>query len=78
MFGRDYQFWMGGRHATKMQKYTDDPSALDDGGFWAVLVTFEGQYHFAKFKNVQEAHFPNHLGVFWRGLGEHLCKSLIT
>jgi para-aminobenzoate synthetase component 1 len=58
MFGRDYQFWMGNRHATKMQKYTDDPSCLDDGGFWAVLVTFEGQYHFAKFKKVVDAPFP--------------------
>jgi para-aminobenzoate synthetase component 1 len=58
MFGRDFQFWMGDRHATKMQKYTDDPSCLDDGGFWAVLVTFEGYYHFAKFKKVEEAPFP--------------------
>ena len=41
-----------------MQKYTDDPSCLEDGGFWAVLVTFEGQYHFAKFKKVQDAPFP--------------------
>lgn len=58
MFGRDYQFWMGDRHAWKLLKYTDDPSHLDDGGFWAVLITFEGQYHFAKFKKVERAPFP--------------------
>jgi len=58
MFGRDYQFWMGNRHATKMKKLTDDPSELDDGNFWAVLVTFEGEYHFAQFKNVEDAPFP--------------------
>jgi para-aminobenzoate synthetase component 1 len=58
MFGSDYQFWMGNRHATKMKKFTDDPSHLDDGNFWAVLVTFEGDYHFAQFKNVVDAPFP--------------------
>jgi para-aminobenzoate synthetase component 1 len=58
MFGRDYQFWMGNRHATKMKKFTDDPSELDDGNFWAVLTTFEGQYHFAQFKKVEEFPFP--------------------
>lgn len=57
MFGRDYQFWMGGRHATKMQDFTDDPRVLEDGGFWAVMITFEGKYHFAKFKKVIDAPF---------------------
>ena len=58
MFGRDYQFWMGNRLATKMKKFTDDPSELDDGNFWAVLTTFEGKYHFAQFKKVVESPFP--------------------
>lgn len=57
MFGRDYQFWMGNRHATKMKEFTDDPSCLEDGGFWAVMITFEGKYHFAKFKKVVDAPF---------------------
>lgn len=59
MFGRGYQFWMGNRLATKMKKFTSDPSELDDGNFWAVLITFEGEYHFAQFKNVEEAPFPS-------------------
>jgi para-aminobenzoate synthetase component 1 len=57
MFGRDYQFWMGNRHATKIKEFTDDPSCLEDGGFWAVMITFEGKYHFAKFKKVVDAPF---------------------
>ena len=40
-----------------MQEFTDDPRALEDGGFWAVMITFEGKYHFAKFKKVVEAPF---------------------
>ena len=65
MFGRDYQFWMGDRHATKMQDFTDDPASLEDGGFWAVMITFEGKYHFAKFKKVVDAPF---VGSEWKVL----------
>ncbi len=65
MFGRDYQFWMGNRHATKMQDFTDDPASLEDGGFWAVMITFEGKYHFAKFKKVVDAPF---VGSDWKVL----------
>ena len=65
MFGRDYQFWMGNRHATKMQDFTDDPADLEDGGFWAVMITFEGKYHFAKFKKVVDAPFA---GSDWKVL----------
>ena len=65
MLGRDYQFWMGNRHATKMQDFTDDPAALEDGGFWAVMITFEGKYHFAKFKKVVDAPF---VGSDWKVL----------
>lgn len=58
MFGRDYQFWMGGLHATRFAEVTSDPSRLDDGNFWAILTTFEGEYHFARFKKVREEAFP--------------------
>lgn len=52
-FNSDYQFWMGGIHATRLAEVTDDPSRLTDGNFWAVLATFEGKYHFARFKKVK-------------------------
>lgn len=57
--GGGHQFWMGGLHATRLAEVTSDPSRLDDGNFWAVLATFEGQYHFARFKKVVEKEFPH-------------------
>jgi para-aminobenzoate synthetase component 1 len=56
--GQGNQFWMGGLHATRLAELTDDPSRLDDGNFWAVLATFEGNYHFARFKKVIDKSFP--------------------
>jgi para-aminobenzoate synthetase component 1 len=58
--GKGYQFWMHGIHATRIAEVTSDPSRLDDGNFWAVLATFEGEYRFARFKKVVEAPFPSH------------------
>jgi para-aminobenzoate synthetase component 1 len=57
--GKDYQFWMGGLHATRLAEVSDNPDRLSDGNFWAVLATFEGGYHFARFKKVKEAPFPS-------------------
>lgn len=56
--GKDNQFWMGGIHATRLAEVTDNPERLSDGNFWAVLATFEGKYHFARFKKVTEEPFP--------------------
>ena len=56
--GKGYQFWMKGLHATRLAEISSDPSRLDDGNFWAVLATFEGEYHFARFKKVVEGPFP--------------------
>lgn len=50
---------MGGLHATRLAEVTSDPSRLSDGNFWAVLSTFEGDYHFARFKKVAERKFPD-------------------
>ncbi len=57
--GRDYQFWMGGIHATSLAEVTSNPERLADGNFWAVLATFEGDYRFARFKKVKKAPFPS-------------------
>ncbi len=56
--GKGHQFWMGGLHATRLAEVTSDPARLNDGNFWAVLATFEGKYHFARFKKVTERAFP--------------------
>ncbi len=58
MFGRESQFWMGGIHATNLKEISNDPSRLDDGSFWSVLISFEGQATFARFEDVAEASFP--------------------
>lgn len=55
--GKGYRFWMGGIEASRLAEVTSDASRLDDGNFWAVLTTFEGEYHFARFKKVVEKPF---------------------
>jgi para-aminobenzoate synthetase component 1 len=55
--GKGYRFWMGGVEATRLAEVTTDASRLDDGNFWAVLTTFEGDYHFARFKKAVEKPF---------------------
>lgn len=49
---------MNGLHATRLVEVTSDPSRLDDGNFWAVLTTFEGDLHFARFRKVVKEPFP--------------------
>jgi len=44
---------MNGILATDLVEITSDPSRLDDGGFWATSITFEGEKTFAKFRNVK-------------------------
>lgn len=51
-------FWMGGRLATELVELSNDPSCLEDGGFWAVSTTFEGTFTAAKFAHVVDAPFP--------------------
>jgi len=53
---------MGGRLATNLQEISDDPAVLDDGRFWAVVVTFEGAMTFARFEKITESAFPENIG----------------
>ena len=50
---------MNGRLATGLSQSSNDPACLDDGGFWAVSTTFEGEFRAAKFNHVIEAPFPH-------------------
>jgi len=52
-------FWMNGRLATGLSQHSNDPSSLEDGGFWAVSTTFEGAFQAFKFDHVSEASFPS-------------------
>jgi para-aminobenzoate synthetase component 1 len=58
IFSGGNHFWMHGLHASRLAEVTSDPSRLDDGNFWAVIATFEGEYQFARFKKVVEEDFP--------------------
>ena len=49
---------MGGLLATNLVEISKDPSCLDDGGFWAVSSTFEGDFVAAKFARVDKKEFP--------------------
>jgi len=52
-----YEFWMGGKHATKLVEISKDPAVLDDGNFWAISTTFEGVFTFARFDKVVDEEF---------------------
>ncbi len=50
--------WFGGRLATGLEDVTDDLSALDGSGWWAVVVDFEGTVRCARFADVRKAALP--------------------
>jgi len=51
-------FWMNGRLATGVEEISHDPSSLDNDGFWAVQVDYEGRWTLVKFSEVREQSFP--------------------
>jgi para-aminobenzoate synthetase component I len=69
LMANDYQFWMGGILATQLEEVTDDPKKVDQGGFWAALISFEGVRTFARFSKVEHREFPQSqwepIGTSW-------------
>jgi para-aminobenzoate synthetase component I len=57
--GIDPYAYVGGMLATGVLDVTDDPSALDSEGFWAVVVTFEGQVTAARFQDIRSCPPPS-------------------
>ena len=51
-------FWMGGRLATQVLEISHDPASLEEDGFWAVQVDYEGQWTLIRFQDVVERSFP--------------------
>jgi para-aminobenzoate synthetase component 1 len=49
----------GGLVATQLVDVTDDPRALDAGGWWAVVMTYEGQLTAARFERVEPRTAPH-------------------
>jgi para-aminobenzoate synthetase component 1 len=57
--GAEPIFWMGNRYATGLQRVTNDPREISDDGFWAISVSFEGEWTCANFAEVIESEFPS-------------------
>ncbi|MFD8619666.1 chorismate-binding protein [Streptomyces sp. NPDC059513] len=57
----------GGLVASGLQDVTDDPSALDSSGFWAVCADFEGRTLCARFSSVRREEVPAPVPGAWRG-----------
>ncbi|GGP60235.1 anthranilate synthase [Streptomyces variabilis] len=57
----------GDRVATGLADVTDDPSALDSTGFWAVAADFEGRLTCARFRDVRAEPVPPPAPGAWRG-----------
>ena len=62
------QAWFAGRHATSLEEVTDDPRALDAGGWWAVVMSFEGEATFARFGSVETLSAPPPPTHDWSGV----------
>ena len=54
----DAHAWFHGRSATDLVDVATDVSVLDNGGWWAVVVTFEGLVTLARFASVSHDDMP--------------------
>ena len=50
-------FWMGKRYATGLQLVTHNPLEITNDGFWAISISFEGEWTCAQFSEVREMEF---------------------
>ncbi len=64
--------WFAGRLATDLLEVTDDPAALDVGGWWAVALSYEGQLTAARFGRVERGPLP---AACWPGVPEGSWRS---
>ena len=67
--------WLGGRLATGLLEVTDDVSALDGAGWWAVVLGFEGEVTCARFADVRRAAPPT---GYWPGVPLTAWSSSMT
>ena len=57
--GQEPCFWADGLLATELDEVSNDLSRLDEPGFWAVAISFEGEVNLARFKSVVASQLPN-------------------
>ena len=65
--------WFGGRLATGLLEVRDDVTGLDEGGWWALVVDFDGRVVAGRFADVREAPLPARP---WAGLAGGWRTSL--
>nr|WP_211658459.1 chorismate-binding protein [Phytoactinopolyspora halophila] len=67
---------LGGMMATELDELTDDLTALDSSGRWAVVVTFEGSVTCARFARWQQLPLDRAAaGLRWQGPPAHTWSS---
>ncbi|HEU4674663.1 MAG TPA: chorismate-binding protein [Motilibacteraceae bacterium] len=64
--------WFGGVLATELEQVSDDVSELDRGGWWAVVLGFEGQVTLGRFGRVRPAPLP---AAPWAGVPLEAWRS---
>lgn len=67
--------WLGGVLAEDVVAMSDDPADLDRGGWWAVVLTFEGGCRFWRFRRQVRASLPLPSGP-WTGVRGGWTSSL--
>ena len=63
---RDGMAWFDGLLADRLADAADDPAVLDRGGWWAAVLTFEGEIRLWRFDRVRRAPLPRPRAP-WRG-----------
>jgi para-aminobenzoate synthetase component 1 len=64
--------WFGGTLATGLREVRHDPAALDESGWWAVALTYEGHLTAARFEDVRPAGLP---AASWPGIAPQAWQS---
>lgn len=58
--------WIDGLLLEDLIAVSDDPSVLDDGNFWVVIGSYEGNWRFARFASVEPSALPP--SGHWQGV----------
>ena len=74
--GRDGAAWFGGRLARGVVEASSDPAVLDRGGWWAVVLDFEGGIRLWRFAEPVEAVLPEPCGRWQAPSRRHWTSSI--
>jgi para-aminobenzoate synthetase component I len=72
----DGRVWLGGRLATGVIEASNDPAVLDRGGWWAVVLDFEGGVRLWRFEHVDSAPLPAPCGRWQAPAAEQWTSSM--